>query len=63
MSLKSHLKSSNCIDIGNMGMASALEEKLNNFIFNKYEKNDDNRSLLSTVADIFTISNEHVSSP
>ena len=60
ISLKSHLKSSNCVAMGNIGTAAAL--KLNNFVFNKYENNNNNRSLLSTVAVIFTISNEHVSS-
>ena len=46
-----------------MGMVAALVEKLNNFIFNKYEDNDINRCLVSTVAEVFTVSNKHVSSP
>ena len=49
--------------MGNMATTAALEEKLNNFIFNKYENNDNNRSSLLTVAEIYTISNKNVSSP
>ena len=48
--------------MGEKGTAAALEEKLNNIIFSKYEDNDKNQSLISTVAEIFTISYEHVPS-
>ena len=46
----------------NMGTVVGLKEKFNSFTFDKYKNNGNNRSLLSTVAEIFTISNGHASS-